>query len=294
MSIPLFYWKGHSNFGDELSPYLVQKICGAPCFYQRPSFSNSTLLGIGSILRPTNLGMTNVIWGSGTLTSRVFPKKRSIKIFPLKRVINQILLFTKATIDIRAVRGPKTKALLEGFGFHCPAIYGDPAILLPRYYTPRKKKQTFKVGLILHLSQKLSLSTADLLDAGILPIPVLREGNAQIESFIDEVCSCQMILSSSLHGIIVAQSYGIPAQWIQIKEQPIQNDDTHKFEDYFLGAGQTVQSPLKLNLSSLSIKSLCQIRPPRVLPFACADALLNAFPFDFIEHLEHQDRHKHA
>jgi pyruvyltransferase len=38
-----------------------------------------------------------------------------------------------------------------------------------------------------------------------------------VEGIITEICSCKKILSTSLHGIIVAQAYNIPALWIKKK-----------------------------------------------------------------------------
>lgn len=52
----------------------------------------------------------------------------------------------------------------------------------------------------------------------------------QIESTIDDICKCDYILSTSLHGIIVAHAYNIPCIWI--KKGYIHTDGI-KFNDYF-------------------------------------------------------------
>lgn len=36
-----------------------------------------------------------------------------------------------------------------------------------------------------------------------------------VESFIDQIIDSDYILSTSLHGIIIAHAYGIPALWIK-------------------------------------------------------------------------------
>ena len=103
----------------------------------------------------------------------------------------------------------------------------------------------------------------------------------QLENFIDEVCSCQKIFSSSLHGIILAQAYGIPAQWIQITNTPIHRDANHKFADYFLGAGLPVQKPISIELTKESLSQLMQISPERVhISSDLIERLLEVFPFD--------------
>lgn len=244
----LYAWVGYKNFGDELSFYLVQKITGKKFVLQKPPFLNKTLLAIGSILKPITLSANSVIWGAGTLSSSSLDEPcHKIKIFPISRFIRQIRSsFVPKQPDIRAVRGPKTRELFLKKGIPCPEVYGDPAILLPRYYVANRSKNKYKAGLILHHSQTMGIPTSALKAIGILPISIFREGNQEIEQFINEVCSCEKIFSSSLHGIIVAQAYGVPAQWIQLERQPILDDDAHKFEDYFLGANQTVQKPLRI------------------------------------------------
>lgn len=55
-----------------------------------------------------------------------------------------------------------------------------------------------------------------------------------IEFVVDEIISCEYILSTSLHGVIVAQAYDIPTLWI--KHNDI-NTDGIKFYDYFDSVG---------------------------------------------------------
>ena len=120
----------------------------------------------------------------------------------------------------------------------------------------------------------------DTLEAhNILPISIQRETPEEIEHFVDEITSCEQIFSASLHGIIVAQAYGVRAQWIQIEGQPIRGDDTHKFEDYFLGANQEMQRPVRISLTDNDLRLLLTIRAPNIQPFESADNLLKAFPF---------------
>ena len=52
----------------------------------------------------------------------------------------------------------------------------------------------------------------------------------EVKSVIDEITSCMRIVSSSLHGIIVAHAYGIPALWVQ---NNYVDTDGFKFYDYF-------------------------------------------------------------
>ena len=281
----LYYWHGHRNFGDELSLYLVEKISGKEFGYAPPPFETKTISAIGSILTYKNLSTNLIVWGSGALKEDSL-KPKPLKLFPITRLFRTIPEFfhrKKAPQpDIRAVRGPWTKAAFDNIGLDCPDLFGDPAILTPLFYAPKNLDKKFEVGLILHHIQASPLGYAELASLGIRLIDIRRETPEEIESFIDEVCSCQIICSASLHGIIVAQAYDIPAQWIQIEGQPIRGNNSYKFEDYFLGAGQVSQAPVRVKLSLEDMDRLCYLQPPEIRPFVHKQELLSAFPYDVL------------
>ena len=60
---------------------------------------------------------------------------------------------------------------------------------------------------------------------------IIDSRTRNIEHIIDEINKCERILSSSLHGIIVAHAYNIPALWI--KKGDIGSLNGFKFKDYF-------------------------------------------------------------
>lgn len=59
---------------------------------------------------------------------------------------------------------------------------------------------------------------------------------------IEDIVSCEYILSTSLHGIIVAHTYGVKALWI--KKGNIQTDGI-KFDDYFSSVQIDRYSPIE-------------------------------------------------
>lgn len=131
------------------------------------------------------------VWGSG------------IKSFDQISTLGKRRFIQK--MDIRSVRGPLTKAALIGCGYNCPEVYGDPAVLMPLIYKPNIEK-TNDVGVILHFHQNMEIPSN---------LKNINIKTKDYQSFVDELCSCKKIISSSLHGIILAEAYGIPAVFIK-------------------------------------------------------------------------------
>jgi pyruvyltransferase len=208
------FYDYNPNWGDALNRVLVRHISGRePVAAQdvyalgdRPVYSV-----IGSILGNSNLPNIEV-WGSGFIgADRTF-------LTPPRR--------------IHAVRGPLTRQLVLKQGLPCPAVYGDPALLYPRYYAPALEKK-YDLGIVAHYTDR---------DAPWVH-RTAREANALIvdvfsgvEEFVDQICRCRVIASSSLHGLIAADAYGIPFTWISLLKRVI--GDGFKFQDYFLSTGR--------------------------------------------------------
>lgn len=132
--------------------------------------------------------------------------------------------------SIHCVRGPLTAELLEKQGIHCPKIYADPGILAPELY-PRKNPAHNKVGIIPHFLDTNLPWINSCRNRGIPIIDVL----SPLDSYFSDIHRCEIILSSSLHGIIFANAYGIPALWIELSDNVI--GAGFKFYDYYLSIG---------------------------------------------------------
>jgi hypothetical protein len=202
-SLPAFWYVGEENFGDLVTPYLITKISGkAPQWCNKHCFSEYCI-GVGSIMEFSNRNA--VIWGTGIM----FRKQK-----------------VKRPKKIHAVRGPISRERLVELGYDCPEIYGDPALLLPRYYNPDVETK-YEIGVIPHYLDHEQVSKRIHSDK-ILVIDVANS----VEAVVAQIKSCAGIVSSSLHGVIVSQAYGIPAVWVQFSNA-LSGDGT-KFQDYFL------------------------------------------------------------
>jgi len=218
------------NFGDMLTPLVVaylhkKKIRRLPTFFF-PYIEHYFI--IGSILQKST-SKTN-IWGSGLISRSSKCKSKPKKIF--------------------AVRGPLTKSLLEDQGIDCPEVFGDPALLMPEIYSPSIKKK-YKLGVVPHYVDKnhpwLKINSDN---KDILIIDVQRENPLEV---IDDLLACEKIISSSLHGIIVADAYSIPSLWVEFSNKVV--GEGFKFLDYFLSVGRKDNKPIYM-LQDLKIEEI--------------------------------------
>ena len=79
--------------------------------------------------------------------------------------------------------------------------------------------------------------------------PSCAEGCHQLPrgSFTHSLCArwiwpqlldCELVVSTSLHGIIFSEAFGIPARWVRDKSLPSAHNDVFKFNDYLLATGR--------------------------------------------------------
>ena len=146
----------------------------------------------------------------------------------------------------------------------CPEIYGDPAILMPFVFYPQNIKKKYDVSLVLHHAiNDFSIPNHEKINL----ISIITK---DYESFITQILESKLIISSSLHGIILAETYGVPAVLLLHEE-----NTTFKYEDWYYSTGRydvviahTVEEALKLKPMELPNLDMMQKR------------LIESFPTD--------------
>lgn len=134
------------------------------------------------------------------------------------------------TIDLS-----ETKVLaLRGKHSGNAPVYGDPALLLPLMYKPDIKKSK-PVGIIPHLWDRPHYT--EYIDVAL---PWRR--------FVDEILACERIISTSLHGVIIADAYGVPAEWVHYDKIP---GARIKYEDYLSGIKDGIEKAQQNLLEAL-------------------------------------------
>jgi hypothetical protein len=75
------------------------------------------------------------------------------------------------------------------------------------------------------------------------------------EKFVRELLACDLILSSSLHGIVVADSYGVPAHHVVLSNKVCGGG--FKFRDYYASVGRHYSTVDLSSLDTAKIKNEC-------------------------------------
>jgi pyruvyltransferase len=245
LGIDLFYWRpkdGRHNFGDHLSMAIVTKMAAErSLFLDEIVPTPRRLLAIGSVLHFASDG--DVIWGSGF--------NGSISVDQHKY----------RTLDVRSVRGPLTRDFLERRGIMAPAIYGDPALLIKRLLGERfpLPQQRLPVAYVPNFADLDHMQGWENVVSPYLPW----------SEVIRRIIGAEHVISSSLHGLIIADAFGIPCTYLRLSE----TEGMFKYEDYVLGAGRD-----KLDVRTSQSEA---VKASPMLPIKFnTDRLYGAFPWD--------------
>lgn len=204
--VELFYWrpKTGDNFGDALSRVIVNEVLARRGLsLETQTCKPARLLAVGSILHFAR--DSDVVWGSGC---RSLSHDHNFK-----------------SLDVRAVRGPLTWEFLRSRGIEAPEIFGDPAMLLPVLFPCRFER-----------SNKHDLTIVTHFKDTVAHLNAVIHATAPWDRIVERIAASAFVLSSSLHGIIVAEALGIPARYLRVSDY----EPLFKFRDYYEGTGRTM------------------------------------------------------
>ena len=269
-ALPLIYWPGAPNFGDLLSPWLFEKLTGhkvshfrggvVPLRHSRRIWRKLTepkaaklphYIGIGSIM--SRVRDNSVVWGTGAFGTEQFYQ-------------------LNGRAKYHAVRGPLSRQLLLNVGVRVGEIYGDPALLTP-YFFDAPEEKTNEIGVVLRWSEDewLRSSAGD-------GVKIISLGSDDVEGTLLQMLSCKRIITSSLHGLIIADAYGIPNAFLA---STTPKGGVFKYLDYFASVDK-FRKPVSFDFVTepLEVENLESrfVFDDREIDFD-ADVLLEACPF---------------
>lgn len=222
----------HENWGDDINYFFLKEIVKQPIdIFDKYSLAFrlklKNYLVIGSTI-DLLCKESSEVWGAGIIDGT-----KTLTIKPRK---------------VYAVRGPLTRKRLLEQGVECPEIFGDPAMLVARYYKPCVNKK-YKYGFIPHV---LNVDKSNSLYFGGKPL-LEREDTLVINlskydswtDIPDQICSCENIISASLHGLIMAEAYEIPNVWVEFGKPLLGGH--FKFHDFFCSIGHDRAMPITID-----------------------------------------------
>lgn len=246
----VYWWQSKKddrpNIGDYVAYDLVKRVLAMKGKLIKDKLNpDNKLVSVGSVLHFARDGDT--LWGTG------YNQKMG----------DDVIKFSE--LDVRAVRGPLTREYLLNRGINVPEVYGDPALLLPYFYSRPLMEKADKQDYIIinHMNDDMAQYAGYEKD---LVTPMQYPG-----SFIEAIVNSKRVISSSLHGIIIAEAYGIPAIFYDSGS----GESMFKYQDYYQGTGRT-DVPKTSNLEEGI--SMHLDTPPDFT--AVTDKLYKAFPFD--------------
>ena len=241
------------NLGDSLGEVIIAFLLDQKGIdIDKPISRTKHLYCVGTNIQGAYQSAT--VWGSG-----IYPPQNKKAEFFQKHCGRKL--------DIRAVRGPLTRKVVLQYGHNCPEVYGDPAILLPMIYNPVVPKVRERLVIPQFIGEVQFRESH--------PDEYLISMNTNdYKSVINGILASEIVYTSSLHGIILAEAYGVPA--VFFRGLPKYKD--FKYLDYYYSTGRYDV------IFSDSFEEALQVSPPP-LPNLCKlqKDLLDSFPYDLWE-----------
>ena len=249
-----WYTRNGNNFGDIIAPVILEKMTGEAIKF---SEEQNSLCSIGSIA--FHKFRNNMkFWGSGVIDESP----------PLSNVKKHTYY---------AVRGPNTRKRILDNGGVCPEVYGDPGSLLPFLFPKQNLDITSfsEVGIIPHWIDLQQVRNYNLEKNKEIKIIDIRQNYIDV---LKDICSCEILITSSLHGLITGEAYGIPTVFVEFGKKVVGR--TYKFKDYFESTNRDLvyyQNHSKENIDLKRIEQTLQKMKKRDIDLR---KFISSFPYE--------------
>jgi len=189
----LFWWNAHPNLGDTLS-WMILGGYGFEVRWAPPD--QAEWVSIGSVLGWFD-GFRGTVFGSGRSGGNAPPPD-----------------LTHA--DVRALRGTLTQQLVKGGE---RAVLGDPALLITDFISPEPQGGT---AVVPHWQDQDRMRN-------LYPDAEFVDVTGPVADALTAIGTAERVISSSLHGIVLADAFGLPRMWDYFDGTQSQG---FKFRDY--------------------------------------------------------------
>lgn len=236
-------WWDSNNFGDALNPYIFRAF-GVNVSYEQSNTAD--VIALGSLMErlfkgahtkdETNFSSAPIdVWGSGVhFESGKHIEQPDIEL--PEKLIRDANFF--------AVRGKITKERIEailGYSFGDDLPLGDPGLLMNKIIKGSRKKK-YDLGIVPHFHDQNSELILGVTKN--IPNSIVLNVKSDPVKFIKKLTQCKAIISSAMHPVIVADSYGIPNICATTGNEKI---SLYKYRDYYSSLGVSTPPIFKLN-----------------------------------------------
>ncbi len=212
--ITAYYWVGRPNFGDLLTPLLISHYTDITVSWA--PIQTAELVGVGSVIEHIPNGWDGRIVGAGKLHEE--------SLFPVGRT------------RILALRGPLTAKGLRG-----DFALGDLGLLANELVRVETKRHA--LGIVPHWSD----GELALREEFVRYKPLVIDPRGDPLDVIAEIGACEKIVCSSLHGMILADAFGIPRRF-EYAARLDSEGGTFKFRDY----SESIRTPFEVGKTLLA------------------------------------------
>jgi len=236
----------YPNLGDALSALMVSVVAGLPVSRKGFDANVERLVAVGTIAQNQKNGHVH-LWGTGLDAERN----------AFDPALGHFALPPETAFTVHAMRGRRGAEVLRRCGLTVPDAYGDPVSFLPRIMGQRPVVQTHELGVVLHITELTDVTPAALPLPSLIrySIPPELAGAVRIIhtktdntteamlACVDAMRSCKRIASTSFHGLVIAESFGIPNVWFSTEPgggAMLEVDDMrtridHRVRDWYSG-----------------------------------------------------------
>ena len=268
-------WK--YNFGDAAGPVIAQAMAGVQQFGDDDRCNQTTaivVLALGSVARRGLSEECDVtLWGTGARSRISKPRvatnnsaaaAAAAAAWAASSPCHRLgVPPSEQRLDVRAVRGPLTfvylreaypdaqyklvRNKLPGGGYETQMSYGDPALLLPAVFPACRRAcaPRHPLCLVPHHADEGRYFGELGTQPGAGREWSVRNVTTPFTQMLEWVLECDLVVSSSLHGLIFAEAFGVPARWLEGREHPT------KYCDYYAATRAAPSRGLELGKACL-------------------------------------------
>jgi pyruvyltransferase len=221
-TLPGYWWCGRPNFGDLLTPLLFQRFTDVRLTWVRPAAA--VVIASGSILEHMPPRWAGIVAGAGKL--------------------HEASTVDLSQATVLGLRGPLTAAGVPG-----DYALGDPGLIADELVSGVEK--IHNLGIVPHWSDTVLERRPEFTRYDPL---IIRPGGDPLD-VIRQIGSCRKIVASSLHGLVLADAFGIPRRTELAVRPPYEGGD-FKYRDH----AAVVGLPFVLGLTQEAPRHIVQER----------------------------------